>query len=421
MPGHKGKGIFGAEKYDITEIDGADSLFHASGIIAESERNASAIFGCDTYYSTEGSSLAVRAIVYLLCLYAKEKGIKPLIFAGRNAHKSFVSAVALTGAEVEWLYGGGYLDCNFGAGELDEKLSSATEKPVAVYITSPDYLGNIADVKKISEVCKKHGVLLAVDNAHGAYLKFLAESEHPTDLGADICCDSAHKTLPVLTGGAYLHLSRNSPDILRKNAKNALSLFATSSPSYLILASLDAANAELENGFSERLSKTVEKAEKLKKKLKEAGFTLCGTEPLKITVKPKFYGYTGYGLNEKLKEKNAYCDYCDKDDVVMMLGTDFGDREYERIYGIFRDLPKKTEIYEKPPEEGKYERAVSIRDAAFAPGERISVGMAKGRIYAGFNEFCPPAVPIVVAGERIDGNAIERFSYYGINEIEVLK
>ena len=209
MPGHKGMPLLGMEAMDITEIQGADSLYEARGIIAKSEENASCLFGCKTFYSTEGSSQCIRAMLYLVMLHAKARGRRMRIAAGRNAHKTFLTAAGLLDIQVDWLYGqnAGYLSCELTPAELDAYLCAAAEKPAAVYITSPDYLGRVADIPGLSQVCHRHGVLLAVDNAHGAYLKFLPESWHPVDLGADLCCDSAHKTLPVLTGGAYLHLS----------------------------------------------------------------------------------------------------------------------------------------------------------------------------------------------------------------------
>ena len=103
MPGHKGKGNFG-ERLDLTEIKGADELYDAEGIIAESEKNASELFGCRTFYSTEGSSHTIRAMLYLASLYAKECGKKPTILAARNAHKAFLSAVALLDIAVDWIY-----------------------------------------------------------------------------------------------------------------------------------------------------------------------------------------------------------------------------------------------------------------------------------------------------------------------------
>ena len=118
MPGHNGEKIIGVEPFDITEIQGADSLFHANGIIEESEKNAGKIFGANTFYSTEGSSLCIRTMVYLAVQYATENGVKPLFLAGRNAHKSFINALALTGGEVSWLYpknSDNYLSCDIDA------------------------------------------------------------------------------------------------------------------------------------------------------------------------------------------------------------------------------------------------------------------------------------------------------------------
>ena len=246
MPGHKGSGFLGIEKYDITEIDGADVLYHSGGIIRESEDIASELFGsARTVYSCEGSSLSIRAMLYLALLYGRSIGRKPVILAARNAHKVFMTACALLDFETVWMLpesGSGVVSCVITPKELDKKLSEMEEKPVAVYITSPDYLGFMSDIGGLSEVCKAHGVLLLVDNAHGAYLAFTEKNMHPISLGADMCCDSAHKTLPVLTGGGYLHISENAPTFFKDNAENAMSIFASTSPSYIIMQSIDLAN-----------------------------------------------------------------------------------------------------------------------------------------------------------------------------------
>ena len=213
MPGHKGKPHLGCEAGDITEIDGADVLYSACGIIDESERNASDLFHtAHTFYSTEGSSLAIRAMLALVREQSADD--RPLILAARNAHKAFVYGCALLDLRVEWLYpqqSHHVCDATITPSQLQKRLAEQTEKPCAVYVTSPDYLGNISDIAGLSAVCDAYGVPLLVDNAHGAYLGFLEPSLHPITLGATICCDSAHKTLPVLTGGAYLHVSSKAP------------------------------------------------------------------------------------------------------------------------------------------------------------------------------------------------------------------
>lgn len=414
MPGHKGKGEIGAEAFDITEIEGADSLFEADGIIKESEKNATSLFEtAETFYSAEGSSLCIRAMLYLASLYAKEKGISPLVFAGRNAHKTFLSSASLLDFEIEWLYSGdnSYLSCIITPEMLDEKITAAKQKPCAVYITSPDYLGFVSDIKGLSAVCRKHGVLLIVDNAHGAYLKFL--NKHPIDLGADLCCDSAHKTLPVLTGGAYLHIGKNAPEFMCKCAKNAMSLFGSTSPSYLILESLDLANLYMSESFKEKLEAFCKRLEEFKKRLSDFGYVFLGNEPLKITVDAKKYGYYGTELAEILRRKNIECEFSDPDFVVFML-TPEQENELEILEKSLSSIEKREEISEKPPVITKKERVLSVREAMLSPFEVTAVNEANGRVLASASVGCPPAVPILISGERIDKNAVEAFSYYGI-------
>ena len=420
MPGHKGKSFLGFENLDITEIDGADSLYEASGIIAESEKNASEVFGCDTYYSTEGSSQCIKAMIHLLCLDAKSKGQTPYILAGRNAHKAFHSAVALLDVDVDWIYPDdeSYLSCNISAEKLDNIIKNCDKKPTAIYITSPDYLGNTLDIASISKVCRENGVLLAIDNAHGAYLKFLTPSKHPIDLGADICCDSAHKTLPVLTGGAYLHLANDFSKAHASHVKNSLVLFGSTSPSYLILQSLDAANIYLDE-HKTRLSGFLPKVENIKTKLIENGYELCGNEALKITIQTKKYGYLGMDFAKILYEKGIVCEFCDPDFVVLMLTPEI---EYlDKVVEILLSIPKSEKINLPSPKFVKLQRKLSIREAILSNSECLPVDECIGRVVANSSVGCPPAVPIAVAGEIVGENVLESFKYYGINKINVVK
>ncbi len=422
MPGHKGEYLTGLEKYDITEIPGADSLYEAAGIIKESEDNASLLFGSKTLYSAEGSSLSIRAMLYLTCLYAKEKGEKPLVFAGRNVHKVFLSSAALLDFEVDWIYPEGkssYLSCMITAEQLDRKICSASRKPTAVYVTSPDYLGNEIDIRSLAEVCKNHGVLLLVDNAHGAYLKFLPESRHPIDLGADICCDSAHKTLPVVTGGAYLHISVDAPEIFKFRAKDALALFGSTSPSYLILQSLDAVNKYIYEGYTERLSEFILRVDLLKEQLTIHGYDVCKTEELKITVRTKAYGYTGNEFAVLLAEKGIFCEYSDPDFIVMMLTPELEDRMGEVLNG-FLSVPAKEALYTELPVLNKPTKACNIREAYFCMSKEIDIMNAVGETLAVSDVSCPPAVPILVSGELIDDNSKKVFEYYGIKKCKVI-
>ena len=424
MPGHKGISFLGIEGRDITEVEGADVLYSADGIIAESEKNASMLFGsAKTVYSAEGSSLCIRAMVYLAVTYAKSRGVEPLIFAGRNAHKTFLSAVALCDADVDWIYPDRYdsiVSCNISPDALEKKLSSAEKKPVAVYITTPDYLGNLADIKGLSDVCRKFGVLLMVDNAHGAYLRFLPHSRHPLDLGADICCDSAHKTLPVLTGGAYLHISNGAPEHFGKNADFAMSLFASTSPSYLILQSLDRANEYLCGEYKSLLHSTVEKLDELKREISSCGFEIAGDEPAKLAIRAKSYGYRGDELAKLLLEKGIVCEFSDPDFVVMMFTPEILDEGFLRLRAVLTSIERGGEINECSPIPNVAERAMSIKEATFSPAITVPVRESVGKVLASASVSCPPAVPILVCGEKIDTRAVECFEYYGIDFCRVI-
>lgn len=424
MPGHKGRAFLGMEEYDITEVEGADVLYSAEGVLRESMQNASELFGSvKTLYSTEGSSLSIRAMVYLIKLYSLSQGKKPKITAFRNAHKTFITACALTGTETEWLYGKenkGITCCNISAEEVRAYLDSTEELPTALYVTSPDYLGNIADIRSLSELCEEKGIILAVDNAHGAYLNFLPENRHPIHLGAHICCDSAHKTLPVLTGGAYLHVSHNAPALFAEKAEYALSLFASTSPSYLILRSLDKTNGLLSADYSEYLAEFVKKVQGIKDNLVSKGFSFIGDEPLKFTFDSKKYGYEGKELAEYLSENSIVCEFSDEDYTVLMLTDSNTDEDLDRLVRALDALPKKEAITEKPPEITAPERVISLSECIFLSTERVKTENSLGRVCGGINISCPPAVPVVVAGERIDEEQIKLLKYYGISEIEVV-
>ena len=426
MPGHKGVNLLGVEDRDITEVEGADVLYSTGGgIIAESERNAGMLFGSGkTLYSTEGSSLCIRAMLYLCELLAAERGRTALVLAARNAHKAFLSAAALLDTRVEWLFssgGEGIISCSVSPEALDKKLCEMEDKPSAVYITSPDYLGNESDIRGLARVCHEHGAILAVDNAHGAYLKFLPESRHPIDLGADICCDSAHKTLPVLTGGAYLHISKGAPTLLSEMAEQAMQLFASTSPSYLIMQSLDMANLYLSEGYRERLADLCDEAAGLKKALIRKGFEAVGGEPMKLTLATKSYGYFGYEVAELLLEKGIVCEFSDPDYVVMMLTPEIENRGIRLLCDALCSIEKREAIFSRAPSVTEAERVLSIRQALMSRSREVSVDEALGEVLASASVSCPPAIPVAVCGERIDRRAIDCFRYYGVEKCRVVE
>ena len=278
----------------------------------------------------------------------------------------------------------------------------------------------MADIQGIARVCHKYGVLLAVDNAHGAYLKFLTPSQHPMDLGADICCDSAHKTLPVATGGAYLHVSKDAPEIFCRQAKQSMALFASTSPSYLILQSLDQANAYLAGDFPKQLSRFIPVVAETKKTLESSGYTFLGDEPMKLTFNCKDYGYTGYEIAAYLQTRNIHAEFADPDYLVLMPTPEIGASGLKKLETALQSLQRLPALNTKPPLPGIGEIITSPREAALSPCETLPIEQCLGRILARASVSCPPAVPIVVCGERITEAALACFAYYGIEYCNVM-
>ena len=417
MPGHKGIGS-AFESLDITEIDGADVLYAPSGIIRESEENASALFGsARTVYSAGGSSTSIRAMLYLATLC--KKGERAVVAAGRNAHRAFLDGAALLDLDIKWLYGeksDNIVSCRITPEYLDAFLDG--REVTAVYLTSPDYAGNMLDIAAISEVCHRHGTLLLVDNAHGAYLRFLPCCAHPIDLGADASCDSAHKTLPVLTGGGYLHIGKNAPKMFSEQADRAMALFASTSPSYLILQSLDCANAYLADGYREKLGAFTEKVAAIKTRIP---FETVGGEPLKLTLAPKSYGYTGAEIAEILLRAGFVCEFADADLVVMMLTPELSDETLKKLEKALTAISRRDAITKKAPAVAVGNAVMSPREAIFKVSEEVDVRSAVGRVLATSCISCPPAVPIAVCGELITDETLALLEYYEIKTVQVIK
>lgn len=428
MPGHKGRGPLGFERFDITEITGADDLSAPDGIIEESERYAGELFDSrHTFYSTGGSSQCIKAMLYLALLHRKP-GTDLRILAGRNAHKAFIQGCGLLGLEPVWLWPekrDSLCACEISPEGLRKALEQEKTPPLAVYITAPDYLGGSPDMGALAQVCREAGVPLLVDNAHGAYLRFLPEAlkargfRHPLELGASMCTDSAHKTLPVLTGGAYLHIAKGAEAPYEAEARQALALFGSSSPSYLILSSLDACNGALAGKLPDRISACAEALTELKEELLARGIPVRPGEPLKLTVDAAAMGHGGEELADLLREQGVEPEFADRDFLVLMFSGDTEEAAFRAVRkALLGIVPGKARPHLSLPEGGW--AVMSLREAMLAPQETVPVSLAAGRICGGITVSCPPAIPIVVPGELISQEAAERLRQYGHERIPVL-
>ena len=446
MPGHKGQSILGFEPWDITEIKGADELYEAEGIIAESEANATRLFGtAHTYYSTEGSSQCIRAMLCLALQAAPRTGKRPVLLAARNAHKALLYAAALLDFDIEWLWPApedacALCSCPVSAARLTAALHAMEQqgrKPFGIYVTSPDYLGGVQDIAALAAVCKTFDLPLLVDNAHGAYLRFLPENRHPIALGAAMCCDSGHKTLPVVTGGAYLHLGKNAPIQDEAAVRNALALFGSTSPSYLILQSLDKCNQILAEGYPLRLLQCCGYLTRLRRELNEAAAAkhclvplVLESEPLKVTLDAAALGMTGTELAEALRSAKVECEYADPRYVVLMFTPANPPQDFERLTSaVLHIVENLTGPFPLPEEndreflelEHELHACCNIRQAVFAPQEQVPTEQAVGRICAMPTVSCPPAIPIVVSGEKITSAAVRLMQKHHVTQVAVLR
>ncbi len=428
MPGHKGRGAYSEKKrrkidprFDITEIAGADSLYEADGVIRRSELAASGIYNTRaTVFSAGGSTLCIQAMLRL----ALSKG--DTVICGRNAHAAFHNAVALYDLHPHWVYP----DCRDGAGVCGKIPPDAVaaaiyetekngKKAKAVYITSPDYMGVMSDIESIARVCKKESILLLVDNAHGAHLAFTPENRHPIALGASLCCDSAHKTLPVLTGGAYLH---SGCDFDERDLKRAMGLVGSTSPSYLILDSLDCCNEYLSQCAKADFAALCMQKEHLVKAAETAGFELIdGSDCTKLSLLTYPAGYSAHRAAEWFRKRKIECEYA-SGGVIVFLMTPFNSKHdfklLENAFGEFK--PQKGKEFTLFKYE-KVQTVLSPHGALWANTEEVPVSCAAGRISAAADITCPPGVPMISYGELITKSAAERLKNSGKNTVIVVK
>ncbi|MBE6903632.1 MAG: aminotransferase class I/II-fold pyridoxal phosphate-dependent enzyme [Ruminococcaceae bacterium] len=405
MPGHKGKNtgsIFDSvNKYDFTEIEPTDNLFAPEGIIKLSEEKAAELFKSKiSAYSACGATPLVKASLYLAC---KNKNV----LAMRGSHMSFFDGAALCRCKVEYLYP----ELNGGVSmpptpyEIEKKLEK--KKFEALFITSPNYYGVTADIEGIAKACKKYGVILIVDNSHGAHLRFIdGGKNHPLALGADLVIDSVHKTLPVLTGGAILH---SNADFTRAQIKRAISLFASTSPSYLVLNSIDCA-LEMCRQNENLFDLAAKRVADFKIRLKNEGFFILESEPMRITLKLCQNQLDAREINRQLLERyNIACEMADRDNLVLIMSPFDSDEDLEKLFNALCQL-KKEKIGKPKPLLRQIPCAQALMEpyqTLFAQTRETELKEAEGKICASHINICPPCIPIVAAGELITKEIID--------------
>ncbi len=425
-PGHKGSALgflSAVTPWDFTEVRGADSLFEADGPISETERLYTGFCGtAGSFLSAGGSTLCIQAMLRLV----QPLGQKILI--GRNAHGSAVSAMALLGLTPVWLCpetGTDLLPAPITPAQAEAALARHPDA-AAVYVTSPDYFGKLTDIAGLSEVCRRYGVPLLVDNAHGAELFFTDGARHPMQLGADLCCDSLHKTLPVLTGGAMLHVGDTA--LARKSgfaasAKEAMHLFGSTSPSYLVMLSMDTLLPSLYDGTLRReVGETAARVAALRSLAAGCGFLLPEGEtlPTRLTLIFSALGCTRQEFDAACTAAGVEPEYLADHACVFLCSARNREEDFRRLETLIRTLPRRAALQ---VETGFHlpEPVCPPREAILSPHRTLPLAEAEGRVAAGVISRCPPGIPLVMPGERLDKNILADLNKYGILQVDVLE
>ncbi len=420
-PGHKGESFFKDSVWDLdlTELPETDSLYEANSVLLESEKRVSRLFGTDrTLISSGGNTLCIQAMIRLASIETDK------FIVGRNIHRSAVGAMALLGIQPQWI-----LESKSENKGLLGKINSQdilseiekTKKRCAVYITTPDYYGTLSCVKSIAEKCSAFDTLLLVDNAHGTHLKFLENSLHPIDLGASMSADSAHKTLPVLTSGAWLHIKNKN---LVENSKEAMALFGSTSPSYPIMCSLDLCAEYLLKKGNEDFFNLRKKVEKIKEIAKQKGLTVPNgfSDPTRMVLSANSIGYAGKDFAKYLRKCSIEPEFNCENYVVLIASPFNSDKDWSRLESSILSIEEKEEVEFLEKRNTSLPKAkLTLREAIFAKQKKVSVEDSVGEIAGEIVCPCPPGVPVVMPGEIIEEDQKEALKLYGISKIHVVK
>ena len=423
--------LFGSEifKVDSTdEFDNLGTLLPESGAIGHAQELASNVFNSKkTFFITTGSTTGNLAIG----LGIINPGDKVLI--GRNCHRSVITSLILTGANPTWLIPKKLEDWEiYGAcdpNQIEETLKK-NKGIKLIWITNPTYEGVVSDIKEISKICKKYDVILAVDEAHGALWNF--SDKLPTSAledGADIVVHSIHKTAGSMVQSSMVHISKTSK-INPNDVESALKLVHTTSPSMVLLASLDSARANLSSKHGQKLiNKAIENAKFLKQNLKNIKNISILSEKQGIKCDPtkiflKIENLKGKHLEAILKDEfhieveSAY------DEGILILSNIGGKKEeFEYLINALKEISKRN--YEDIENNEKLMPMLDPkilmlpRDAYFSPQERVKKEDSIGKICTEIIAFCPPGISILLPGELITK---EHIPYLSDKEfVDVLK
>ena len=417
MPGHKGRGLAGFWRdelalWDVTELSVTDNLHSPHGAIGTAERELANAYGAKaSFYVVNGSTSAVQAMIFSLS--SKDK-----LLLARDCHRSAVSGAALRGVETAFVSPCVDEQTRLPGMVSPEALERALAETgaTAALITSPNAYGFTADAAGLADAAHRHGALLLVDAAHGAHYPF--SDALPKGLGgvADLFAHSQHKTMDALTQAASLHLGECRIDA--EQVRRALAMTETTSPSYLIMASLSwsvyMAGRRNWTAHAEQMTELAGKIAGLEGLEIPATPQNCGVyerDATRLVIDVTGRGLSGYDAQAFLEERGVYIEMADTRRLVLITSPSDDPAWYERLLAALSELP-----FQKPRGRASgygsskrvLERRLTLREATFASLERVPLEAAAGRIASEPIGVYPPGVALVMPGEVLEDWAVKR-------------
>ena len=437
-PGHKqGKGMhpllgdligIPALALDLALMEEMDDFMEPYGCIKEAQELAAELYGADqSFFLINGTTGGIYAMIMAAA------GPGETVIVPRNAHRSIIGGIILSGAKPVFMLPEVDRELGLAMGvtvEAVEAAIAAHPEAKAVILINPTYYGVASDLAKIIEVIHKHDMAALVDEAHGPHLKFNARlPQQALDAGADVCVQSTHKLIGALTQSSILHWRAGRVDLFR--LKNMLQLVQSTSPNYLMLASLDVARMQMATQGEELIGRSLELSDWLRREINTIpGLYSFGEEkvglpgvfafdPTKVTVSLRGIGLSGAEAERILRhEYKIQAELSDADNILFLITLGDGEDEVKALAAALRglaagrtvaeylpdSLPEAAELPELPELP---EAVLSPREAVFAAARTVSFEESEGLVCAEIINFYPPGIPVLCPGERISRKAID--------------
>ena len=434
---YAGDGIF---KLDVTETPMSDDLHNPQNVIAESQRITAEAFGAgESYYLVNGTTCGNQAMIIAASVQKSGRSSgngKAKILIPRNAHKSVMAGLIMSGAEPVYMPVGSVKELGLSGllqPETVEKILKANPDTDAVFTVSPSYHGFCSDIAALADTAHRRNIPLLVDEAHGAHLYFSSGlPDGALRSGADACAQSMHKTAGALTQASLLHLSKNSCLIDSRHIDSALRMTMSTSPSYPLICSLELARNDLELHGEEYFSKTIDTAERIRDEinqktgglffspgkdfLKRAGIN--DFDPCRIIINCDNAGISGFKLKTELWNRfRLDVELADDRNILLLISYGNSGEEAENLLAALKAVASELKKHHAPDKKYRQpetdglpalpEAAMTPREAYFARSERIPWKEMKGRVTAEAVIPYPPGIPAVYPGEIINEEIYE--------------